>query len=77
MEDRQEKEIRADDRVAFERDILLQMYTDYEWRISQLTTLLPMVGDPGLKDYVEKALAMYQAGDGEINALLQHYRYAP
>jgi Domain of unknown function (DUF4142) len=77
MEERQEKQIRADDRAAFEREILLQMYTDYEWRISELETLLPMVRDAGLKDYAQKALSMYEAGDGEIAGLLRHYQFSP
>lgn len=76
MEDRQEKQIRGDDRSEFQRDILMQMYTDYEWRISQLKTFLPLVHDGALKAYVEKSLAMYEAGDREIVALLKHYKYS-
>jgi hypothetical protein len=77
MEDRQEKLIRADAQADFQRDILMQMYTDYEWQISQIQALLPKVSDSGLKAYLEKSLQVHEDGSKEIVRLLRDYKFVP
>jgi hypothetical protein len=76
MEDRQEKMVRGDKLEDFDRDMLMQMYTDYEWQISTLQALLPQVKDPGLRAYVEKSLRVHEAGSGAIVNLLKRFRFA-
>jgi hypothetical protein len=75
MEDRQEKMIRADDPQNRARDLLMQMYNDYEWNLCQVSELLPLVRDPQLQDYLEKSQKMFQDGSVEIVGLLRHYKY--
>ncbi len=76
MEARQEKLVRGDSKEDFQRDMLMQMYNDYEWQISQLQALLPKVKDAGLKAYVQKSLQVHEAGSAETVALMKRYKFA-
>jgi hypothetical protein len=75
MEDRQEKLVRGDGKEDFQRDILMQMYNDYEWQISQIQALLPKVTDAGLRAYLEKSLKVHEEGSAEAMGLLKRYRF--
>ena len=75
MEKRQEAMVREDDQVNFERDNLMQMHQDYEWQVSLLKALLPSVKEAGLKAYLEKSLAVHEAGSKEIVGLLRGYKF--
>jgi len=75
MEDRQEKIIRGDDQANFERDILIEMFSDYEWHLCVVKSLLPAVKDRGLRDYLEKSEAMFERGSAEIRGLLKRYKF--
>jgi hypothetical protein len=75
MDDRQSKLVKADDKTAFQHDILMQMYTDYDWRTSQIQALLPGVKDPMLRSYLEKSARMYNDGSAQILSLLRRYKF--
>jgi hypothetical protein len=77
MEDRQEKAARGDDKEAFERDMLMNMYTDYEWQISLITETLPVVKDAELREYLQNSLRAHEAGSREIRGLLSKYKFVP
>jgi hypothetical protein len=76
MEAREEKLVRGDSQADFERDILMQMYTDFDWQISQLQVLLPKVKDGELKTYLEKSLEVHEEGLKEIQRLLKSFKFA-
>lgn len=76
MEDRQGDVAKKDDRISFERDELINMYMDYEWQISLLTTALPAAAsDPELKAYLQRSLSAHESGSREIRELLAKYRF--
>ncbi len=75
MEQRQEKMVRDDDQPNFERDNLMQMHQDYEWQVSLIRALLPSVKEAGLKAYLEKSLAVHEAGSKEIVGLLRGFKF--
>jgi hypothetical protein len=75
QEDRHEKLIRGDKQQDFERDILMDMFSDYEWHAALCKAMLPSVTDAGLKDYLQKSLAMYEKGSVEIRMLLKRYKF--
>jgi hypothetical protein len=75
MEDRQEKLVRSDDKIKFQHDILMQMYTDYDWKSSQIQALLPSVKDPALRSYLEKSAKMYSDGSAQILSLVHRYKF--
>lgn len=74
MEDRQGRVIQSDNRTDLERDTLIQMYTDYEFRVSVLQALLPLVRDPGLKAYMVKSLKVHEEGSAQITELLKRFK---
>ncbi len=74
IEARQEKLVRGDSSADFTRDTLMQMYTDYEWQISQIQALLPHVKDPALKAYLIDSLKVHQDGDAQLVSLLQRFK---
>jgi hypothetical protein len=76
MEARQEKLVRSDGAADFDRDMLMQMYNDYEWQICMLQALLPRVKDAGLRGYVEKSLKVHEEGSAEIVGLLKRFKWA-
>jgi len=76
MEDRQEKLVRGDDKTNFERDNLMQMYSDYEWQVAEVQALLPKIKDPALKTYLEKSLKIHEDGSAEILGLLKKYKFS-
>ncbi len=76
MEDRQGATARSDDKAAFERDELFNMYMDYEWQISLITAALPeAASDPELKVYLQNSLSAHESGSREIRGLLQKYHF--
>jgi hypothetical protein len=74
MEDRQGDVIKTLNRTDRERGALIQMYTDYEFRVSMLQALLPKVRDPALKAYVEKSLKMHADGSVQLADLLKRFK---
>jgi len=76
MEKRQEKMVRADGVADFDRDMLMQMYNDYEWQICVLQALLPTVKDAGLRAYVEASLKVHEEGSAEIVGYLKRFKIA-
>lgn len=76
MEARQEKMVRADGPADFDRDMLMQMYNDYEWQICVLQALMPRVRDSALRGYMEKSLRVHEEGSADIVALLKRFKWA-
>lgn len=76
MEKRQEKLVRSDGAPDFDRDMLMQMYSDYEWQICLLQALLPTVKDPALRAYVEASLKVHEDGSAEIVGFLKKFKFA-
>lgn len=76
MEKRQAAAARADDQTDFERDMLMQMYSDYEWQICLIKALQPLVSDAQLKAYLDKSMTVHEAGSREIVELLKRYKLA-
>ncbi len=77
MEDRQEKVARGDDKLNFERDMIINMSTDYDWQISLLTETLPLATDPELRMYLQNSLRAHEEGSRELRALLVKYKFQP
>jgi hypothetical protein len=75
QENRHEKLIRGDKQQDFERDILMDMFSDYEWHAALCKAMLPAVTDAELKTYLQKSLAMYEKGAVEIRMLLKRYKF--
>jgi hypothetical protein len=76
MEARQEKMVRAAGAADFDRDMLMQMYNDYEWQICLLQALLPRVKDSALRGYLERSLKVHEEGSAEIVSLLKRFKFA-
>jgi hypothetical protein len=76
MEKRQEKVVRGDGAADFDRDMLMQMYNDYEWQVCVLQALLPNVKDAVLKAYVEASLKVHEAGSAEVVGYLKKFKFA-
>jgi hypothetical protein len=74
MEDRQAKVLTVLNQTNRERSALIQMYTDYEYRISLLQALLPAVRDPALKAYLEKSLKIHEDGSAQLTELLKRFK---
>jgi hypothetical protein len=74
MEDRQAKVLTVFNQTNRERSALIQMYTDYEYRVSLLQALLPAVRDPALKAYVEKSLKIHENGSAQLTELLKRFK---
>ncbi|HVX84223.1 MAG TPA: hypothetical protein VH253_05355 [Phycisphaerae bacterium] len=77
MEDRQEKVVRGDDKISFERDMMINMSTDYDWQISLLTETLPLATDPELRAYLQNSLRAHEEGSRQIRGLLSQYKFQP
>jgi len=73
-EARQEVVVRGANQADFQRIILVQMYSEYEWEICMIKALQPKVTDAGLQDYLAKSLAVHEAGAKEIDGLLKKYQ---
>jgi hypothetical protein len=76
MESRQGSALQTINRVDRERQALIQMYTDYEYRVSLLQALLPSVRDPALKAYVGKSLKIHEDGSALLVELLRRFKPA-
>lgn len=74
MEDRQGGTLQTLNTVDRERNALIQMYTDYDFRVSLLQALLPKVRDPALKAYVEKSVKIHEDGSTQLAVLLKRFK---
>lgn len=76
MEARQEKMVRGSGAGDFDRDMLMQMYHDYEWQVCVIQALLPRVREPALRSYLERSLRVHEEGSGEIVGYLRRFKWA-
>jgi hypothetical protein len=76
MEDRSEKEARADDKEDFERDMLINMKQDFGWNLSLILALQKRVTDPALASYLEKSRHVHEEGLATVKELLKKYKFS-
>ena len=75
MEKSQEAVIRSDAPPDFQRDLLIQMWQDYDWNRSLAQTLLKTTTDPDLKTYLGDSVRTHNAGIKTIRDLLARYKF--
>ncbi len=75
MDQSQENIITSDTAADFQRDLLIQMWQDYDWQRSLAQALLATTTDPELKAYLEDSVHTHTAGIKQIRELLARYKF--